>query len=277
MQPSTVHQDPYRIAADTWVIPQVEPAGPGTFICVNSMVITAAEPVLVDTGCAVNRERWLDQAFSIVEPADVRWVFLSHADRDHIGNVEAVLAACPHATLVTTHWGVIYMLADGVPALDRMRWVNDGESFDAGDRALHAVTPPLWDGASTRGLYDPTTGVYWAADSFGSYLTHPVTNAAQLDRSFWAESLLHEGGSNPGWHFLVDPDKFDAHVQHSAGLQPSVVASAHGPVLSGPYVEEGYRLVRQLVRTGPVAQPGQPALDAMVAMVAAMAAPPTAA
>jgi glyoxylase-like metal-dependent hydrolase (beta-lactamase superfamily II) len=115
MQPPTVHQDPYRIAADTWIIPQIEPAGPGTFVSINSMVITAAEPVIVDTGCAINRDRWLEQAFSIVDPADVRWVFLSHADRDHIGNVDAVLAACPQATLVSTHWGVIYMLADGVP------------------------------------------------------------------------------------------------------------------------------------------------------------------
>lgn len=272
MQPTTVPFDPYRIAPNTWIVPQIEPAGAGTLVSINSMVITAAEPVIVDTGCAVNRDRWLDQTFSIVDPADVRWVFLTHGDRDHIGNVDAVLAACPRATLVTTHWGVTYMLADGAPPLERMRWVNDGDSFEAGDRTLHAITPPLWDGASTRGLYDPTTGVYWAADCFGSYLTHPVTSAADLDLTFWSESLLHEGGSNPGWHALVDLAKFDAHVDRTASLRPSVVASAHGPTLTGPLVEKGYRLIRQLARTGPVAQPGQPALDAMVATIAAAAA-----
>jgi hypothetical protein len=94
--------DPYRIATDTWIIPQIVPAGPGVLASVNSMVIAGAEPVLVDTGCAVNRDGWLDQAFSIVDPADVRWVFISHADRDHIGNLDAVLAACPQATVITT-------------------------------------------------------------------------------------------------------------------------------------------------------------------------------
>jgi hypothetical protein len=49
-----------------------------------------------------------------------------------------------------------------------MRWVNDGGSFGAGDRTLHAVRPPLWDATGTRGLIDPTSGVYWAADSFAS-------------------------------------------------------------------------------------------------------------
>jgi hypothetical protein len=52
-----------------------------------------------------------------------------------------------------------------------MRWVNDGQSFHAGDGVLQAVRPPMGDGAGTRGLFDPTTGVYWAADCFGSDLT----------------------------------------------------------------------------------------------------------
>lgn len=265
-------QDPYRIAADTWVIPQLEPGGPDTIISVNSMVIAGTEPVIVDTGTAINRERWLGQAFTIVEPADVRWIFISHGDRDHIGNLEPLLEACPNATVITTHWGVVYTLADGFPRLDRMRWVNDGDKFDAGDRTLHAVCPPMWDGASTRGLYDPTTGVYWAADCFASHLTHPVTSAAELDPTFWAESLLHEHRSNPGWHHLLDPAKFDAHVDRCASLRPAVVASAHGPVLAGPMVDEGFRLVRQVARMAPVEQPGQPALDAMVAAIAAAAA-----
>ncbi|MGR6999156.1 hypothetical protein ACU686_15060 [Yinghuangia aomiensis] len=29
--------------------------------------------------------------------------------------------------------------------LHRMRWLNPGESLDAGDRTLHAVLPPLFD------------------------------------------------------------------------------------------------------------------------------------
>lgn len=272
MQHPVIPLDPYRIASDTWVIPQIEPAGPGVLTSINSLVITGSEPVLVDTGCAINRQRWLSQVFSLVDPDDVRWVFISHGDRDHVGNLDAVLDACPNATVVSTQWGVIYMLADGEPPLDRMVWVNDGESFDAGDRRLQAVCPPLWDGANTRGLYDPTTGVYWAADCFGTYLTHPVTNARELDHEFWSQSLLHETRLAVSWHSLLDPDKFDAHVRKSAGLRPEVMASAHGPVLSGAMVDEAFDLIRQIARMDPLEQPGQPALDAMIAAVAALSA-----
>src|SRR6202035_2892537 len=103
------------------------------------MVIAGTEPVIVDTGCAVNRTRWLDQAFAIVDPEDIRWVFVSHGDRDHVGNFAAVLDACPHATVVSTSIGMTYMLADGAPPFERVRWVNDGESFDVGDRVLAVV------------------------------------------------------------------------------------------------------------------------------------------
>ena len=67
-------QDPYRIAPDTWVIPEIVPAGPETVVPVNSMVITGTEPVIVDTGNELSRGPWLDAAFGLVEPADVRWV-----------------------------------------------------------------------------------------------------------------------------------------------------------------------------------------------------------
>jgi flavorubredoxin len=269
MTAPSVSLDPYRIAPDTWIIPQIVPSGPGVLASVNSMVIAGSEPVLVDTGCAVNRDRWLDQAFSIVDPADVRWVFISHADRDHIGNLDAVLAACPRATVITTSIGVTYMLADGPPPLDRVRWVNDGETLDVGDRVLAAVRPPMWDASETRGLFDPKTGVYFAADCFGTMLTHPVTDAAQLDPLFWEDSLLFETRAHIEWHAMLDPAKFDAHVERSAGLHPAVIASAHGPVLTGAHVERAFALTRRVARLDPVPALGQTVLDKMVAAMAA--------
>lgn len=79
---------PVHITGDTWLIPNSLPAGPELIVPVNSMVITGAEPVLIDTGAPVHRDRWLDAVFSVVDPADVRWVFLSHDDVDHAGNLE---------------------------------------------------------------------------------------------------------------------------------------------------------------------------------------------
>ena len=59
------------------------------------MVIRGAEPVVVDTGVPENRDQYLADVFSLVEPEDVRWVFISHDDVDHTGNVNAADGACP--------------------------------------------------------------------------------------------------------------------------------------------------------------------------------------
>src|SRR5690606_20571109 len=99
-------RDPYRVAPDTWVIPELVPAAPGTLVPLTSLVITGAEPIIVDTGNELSRREWLDAAFSVVDPNDVKWVFLSHDDHDHSGNLTAVLELCPNATLVTTHFTV---------------------------------------------------------------------------------------------------------------------------------------------------------------------------
>ena len=46
---------PYRVAPETWVIPELVAGPPGTYVSLNSMVITGAEPVIVDTGNELSR------------------------------------------------------------------------------------------------------------------------------------------------------------------------------------------------------------------------------
>ena len=45
-----VRVEPYLVAADTHVIPQLVPAPPIGLVYINSLVITGSEPILVDTG-----------------------------------------------------------------------------------------------------------------------------------------------------------------------------------------------------------------------------------
>ena len=141
MSPTHIHDvpatQPHLIAPDTWLIPNLAPAGDGLYLPVNSMVIRGRQPVIIDTGAPVHRTLWLEKVFSVVEPEDVRWIFLSHDDGDHTGALFDVLERCRNATLVTNFFSV-ERLALEKPALplERMRWIEPGGSFDAGDRML---------------------------------------------------------------------------------------------------------------------------------------------
>src|SRR5262245_31459352 len=92
---------PTKVADETFVIHSVQPAlGEPLFVYLNSLVIRGAEPMIVDTGTIANREKWLADVFSLVEPEDVKWIYLSHDDVDHAGNLEQTIEACPNARLV---------------------------------------------------------------------------------------------------------------------------------------------------------------------------------
>jgi hypothetical protein len=87
---------PLEIAEGTFVLRCAQSAlGAPLSVSLNSMVILAAEPVVVDTGVIANRTVWFRDLTSIVDPATVRWVFLSHDDDDHTGNLAPLLEMCP--------------------------------------------------------------------------------------------------------------------------------------------------------------------------------------
>jgi flavorubredoxin len=255
---------PYRVAPDTYVIPELVGGPPGTYVAMNSMVITGAEPVIVDTGNELSRTEWMNAAFSIVDPADVRWVFLSHDDHDHIGNLTAVLDACPRATLVT-NWFTVERIhrAMEVP-LERMRWVNPGESFDAGDRKLVAIRPPIFDSPTTRGLYDASTGVYWAADCFASLLPGAVTETDDVPDELWRESLTFFAQMVSPWVHLTDPARFTPTVDAIADLDVTTIAGGHMARLRGPRISEALDLLRELPESPVPALPGQADLDTLL-------------
>lgn len=255
---------PYRVAPDTYVIPELVPGPPGTYVSLNSMVITGAEPVIVDTGNELSRYEWMEAAFSIVDPADVRWIFLSHDDHDHIGNLPAVLDACPQATLVTNWFTVERTVRAMELPLDRMRWVNPGESFDAGDRTLVAVRPPIFDSPTTRGLYDSKTGVYWAVDSFGSLLPGHVTESDDVPYELWRDSLTFFAQMVSPWVAMTDPAQFVATVDAIAGLRPTAIAGGHMARLRGDRMQDAMRLLRELPTTPMAPLPGQADLDTLL-------------
>src|SRR4051794_35467301 len=148
MIPETLPTQPEPVAPETWLIPTLAAEPSGAFVGAHSLVIRGAEPMIIDTGCSLVREEWLDKVWSVLDPADVRWIYLSHDDHDHLGNLFPVLDACPNATLIASFPIVNRLAGDIELPLERMRWLNEGESLTLPDRTLTAVRPPLFDSPS---------------------------------------------------------------------------------------------------------------------------------
>ncbi len=271
--PAVPVAEPQRIAQDTYLIPNLVPAEPGTFVYVNSLVILAEEPVVVDTGAPLHREQWLDAVSSVVDPADVRWIFLSHDDGDHIGNMLPFLDRAPKAKIVANFFSNerAALEPDRAMPLDRQVWLEEGASFDAGDRRLRLFRPPIFDGPTTRGLYDERTGVMWAVDSFAALTIGAVNDAADLPADLYDETFHLFNSMVSPWHQWLDPVRYRRHVDAIEALGATTIASAHGPVLRGSFIPAAFDRVRAMAGQPIVPAPGQETLDALVAQ--ALSAP----
>ena len=267
--PLVNHHAPLEIGKDTHLIRSVfGEHGAPMKVYVNSLVIAGPEPIVVDTGVVVNREQWLADVSSIVDLEDVKWVFLSHDDHDHIGNLEQILEAAPNATLVG-NWFMTERLAGDLSfPLERMRWIDDDQSFDAGGRTLAVIRPPLYDSPTTRGLFDPASGVYWAVDAFAAPMLEVVENVGDLDSGFWDEGFSMFNRGNSPWSVLVDPVKFGAQVARIERLGATVIANAHSPVIDGANVAEAFAKMRQIPYGEEPVLPGQADLDQILAAIA---------
>jgi len=254
--------EPTRIANETYLIHDHagEHQGP-VVVALNSMVIRGAEPIVVDTGMAENREQFLADVFSLVEPRDIRWLFISHDDVDHTGNLNALMEAAPNATLVINWFMTERMGASLDVSPLRQRWVGDGEVIDVGDRKLLTVRPPIFDSPTTRGLFDTTTGVYWSSDSFAAPMLTPVRNVADINADFWSEGMMTFNQYISPWITVTDEAKFGAAVDRVEALGASSIVGCHTPLIGRDHIDRALAATRRSPFATVMPQPEQAMLE----------------
>ncbi|MBT2445020.1 MBL fold metallo-hydrolase [Streptomyces sp. ISL-36] len=259
--------DTHKVGSDTTVLADsLEIPGIG-HIPVNAYVLTAKEPVVVDTGLSLSDRDFLATLSTVVDPSDIRWIWLTHPDRDHTGGIFDLLVAAPEARVVTTFLGAGIMTTERALPMDRVYFLNPGQSLDVGDRSLHAFRPPLYDSPATVGFYDDRTRICFTSDCFGGPMP-----SAELAESGHASDLKPEelrvaqllwASVDSPWVHLVDREKYHATVEPLREMAPEIVLSTHLP----PAVRLTDTMI-DTVRTAPDADPfvgpDQAALEAML-------------
>ncbi len=221
--------DPYAVVGDIRVLPSSETAPGYGVLPVNAYLIGGDEPVLVDTGLPYEREQFLDTLWSLVDPGALRWVFLTHEDPDHAGNLLAVLDQAATARLVT-NYVTVGKLREQWPSLplDRVVVVNPGQPFPGTGRDLAVVRPPVYDAPGTIGLHDAVTGAVLTVDAFGTYLPDLVEDLGDLSESDALSGFEDFNRANHPWTQLVDQTRFDRTLGALRRLQPTLLLSSHG-------------------------------------------------
>jgi hypothetical protein len=235
---------------------------------VNSFVLHGSEPVLVDTCPVVMRDEYLAALETVIDPTDLRWLWLTHTDPDHIGAVTALLDANPQLRVITTFFGVGIMGLQAPLPMDRVNFVNPGEAIALGDRTLTGVKPPAFDNPVTVGFHDSTTNALFTSDCFGALFTDEPPENADAAGAELQDGQVLWGTIDSSWLHKVDADVFADDLERIRRIEPDHVLSAHLPAASGAMLPVLLNNLARVPAADVFPAPDQAALDAMLAQMA---------
>lgn len=264
--------DPVQVAPRTTLLGSWMPVpGFGLLPC-NAYLIEAAQPVLVDTGFAGVGDAFMAALEQAIDLDDLRWIWVTHMDADHIGNLPAVLARAPKARVVTNYLGMGKMGLLGLPQ-ERAWLINPGQRLDVGDRELLALAPPTYDAPETTGLFDTRSRALFCVDSFGTVQSTVTERAEQIDPEELQKGMALWTSIDAPWLRHVDADALRQTLRRVEDLRPEVVLGSHLQPARGITQQLAQALMN--ARQAPAfVGPDQRALEQMMAQAAAPVAEP---
>jgi flavorubredoxin len=222
----------YTAGPDIHVLPSDLPIPGAGLQPVNAYLIRSTEPILVDAGMPVDRAAFQDALWSLVDPADLRWVVITHDDRDHTGSLPAILDAAPHARVITNGVSLIRLSEEYAIPSQRVVQVNPGQRYVAGDRTLGFLRPPVFDSPGTIGVFDTGSRTLFSSDSFGTVLPDPVEYYADTSEAAFLDGFGLLNRAIAPWVTNTDPARFAQTVRELRALDPERLLSSHGPVVT---------------------------------------------
>lgn len=260
---------PYQAGPDVHVLPANLPIPGMGVLPINAYVLRAAEPVLVDTGLAADGDQFVDAVASIVDLDSLRWIWLTHDDADHTGNLPRLMEAAPNARLVTHGFAALRMSSWWPVPLDRVHAIRVGDRLSVGDRTLRAIAPPLFDNPMSTGLLDEATGTLFSVDSFGALLPEATQDAAEVPAEALAGGMAGWATADSPWAHIVDRSKFGDVLAGVRRLQPTRILSSHLPAANGTSLDRFLEILESVPDAQPAVAPDHVEFGQMLAAMVA--------
>lgn len=257
-----------HLGSDVSVLSDCVPVPGVGFLPVNAFVLKAAQPVVVDTGLSLPDRGFMDALGSVLDPKDVRWIWLTHPDRDHTGSLFELLDEAPEARVVTTFIGAGIMSTERPIPMDRVYLLNPGQTLDVGDRTLTGFRPPLYDSPATVGFYDDRSRTCFSSDCFGSPVASAelalASDVGDVPRDELRAGQFVWATIDSPWVHNTDLTRFLGTVQPLQAMDPAAILSSHLPPALGQ-TADFIDMVSSAPFADPYVGPDQHALEEMLA------------
>jgi glyoxylase-like metal-dependent hydrolase (beta-lactamase superfamily II) len=257
-----------RVAPDTTSFRSFAPIPGLGILPINAHLIHAKEPVLVDTSWVGVSEPYLEALQEVIDPADLRWIWISHTDLDHVFNLEAVLKLAPKAKVVIAGLGAAKFGLRGDFDMDRLHVLEAGQRLDVGDRELVSIKPVIYDAPETNGFFDTKTRVLFSADAFGALMDAPHEETAAIPEAVLRDGQTAWASVDAPWLGWADKTVFGALLSDVERLDPSTIISGHLPATSGQMIHKVLGNLLGSMSAGRFGGPDRETIEALFAQPA---------
>jgi len=254
----------YAVAPDIEVLTSNFPIPGYGFVPINAFVIKGPEPMLVETGAAIERADFMRALRSVIDPADLRWIWLSHTDFDHIGSLHQLLEENPKLRVITTFLGMGIMGLTAPLPMDRVHFVNPGETITVGNRTLTAVKPPVFDNPCTTAFYDHASDVFFSSDCFGALLQSVPQTAAEISAEDLRDGQVLWATIDSPWIHKTDKSTFVGELDQIRKIAPKLILSNHLPPAPGHMMGRFLEALAAAPGAHPFVGPNQAAFEQML-------------
>ena len=260
------------INAETTMFTSLVPIPTVGNLPVNSYLIRGEEPTVIDTGITPEVPDFDAALRELIDPNDIRWIVVTHPDRDHVGALARLLTEAPNATVVTSFVtvGLMSVGSEPIPP-ERAFLVHDGSTHSIGDRILRAVRPPMFDNPGTLAFFDPRQNILFSADCFGAPFNTPEAALAEDVAAIPDDELepaqLLWGKVDSPWAHFVDERRFADNLNGFLQDQPDKVLSTHLPPIHGD-LDRHVKTLTKLPSSTPYVTADQAELEAFMATMA---------
>jgi flavorubredoxin len=224
-----ISEDVYWVGVKDWnrrVFDALIPLPKGTTY--NSyLIIGENKKALIDT---VNPgfEKELEEKISqVVNPIDIDYVIMNHAEPDHAGSIPYIMAINSKAKLVTSIRGAKMAQTFYKVPEERIIAVRDQETIDLGGKTLRFIDAPMLHWPETMFTYLLENGVLFPCDFFGSHVAlgfydDDLEDLVVHAQRYWGEIMMP---------FRANAQKA---LEKIKDLKIEIIAPSHGPIHRNP-------------------------------------------
>ncbi|MCJ7469633.1 FprA family A-type flavoprotein [Candidatus Bathyarchaeota archaeon] len=191
------------------------------------LIIGSNKKALIDTVNPGFEKELEDKVAQVVNPTDIDYVIMNHAEPDHAGSIPYIMALNTKAKLVTTAKGAkMAQIFYKVPE-ERIIAVRDGETLDLGGKTLQFIEAPMLHWPETMFTYLKENKILFPCDFFGSHAAKGLYDDEIEELLVFAQRYYGE---------IIMPFRVMGQkaLEKIKDLPIDVIAPSHGPIHRNP-------------------------------------------